>query len=120
MTSVSPLAMQAEELLASKFARLAPATTRMAAFRTAGDRQLGLALARQNDIYVWMEAFDASIDGAHIQNQKRPGLPYASDQGRSSAVNSQCSNLALGNRAFYVRCDSLGVLERLATWYAKA
>lgn len=120
MNNDFPLASQAEELLAARFARLSPATVRLASFRTTGGRHLGLARTRKEQIYIWVERFDQDIDGVEIRNQKRPGLPYGPDQVRSSAVNSLCANLAFGNRAYYLRCDSLGSLERFAQWYAGA
>ena len=112
------LAVRAEALLESAFARLREPTKKLAAFRTAKGRQIALALERKDDIFVWAECYDGVIDGVAINNVKRPGLPYAPDQARSSAVNSQCSNLAIGSRAYYLRCESLGALERFAKWYA--
>jgi hypothetical protein len=112
------LALQAEALLASAFARLREPTKKLAAFTTPRGRQLALALERKDYIFVWAECHEGGIDGVAINNVKRPGLPYAPDQARSSAVNSQCSNLAIGSRAYYLRCESLGALERFAKWYA--
>ena len=121
MTSSSKsLGAQAEALLASAFARLREPTKKLAAFRTGSGRQIALALERKDAIFVWAELHDGDIAGVTINNVKRPGLPYAPDQARSSAVNTQCSNLAIGNRAYYIRCDSLGALERFAKWYGTA
>lgn len=118
MTSSSEsLAVQAEALLASAFARLQQPTKKLAAFRTASGRQVALALERKDAIFVWSELHDGSLPGVTLNNVKRPGMPYGPDQPRSSAVNSQCRNLAVGNRACYLRCDSLGALERFAKWY---
>ena len=118
MTSSSePLAMQAEALLASAFARLQEPTKKLAAIRTTGGRQLALALERKDAIFVWAELHDGSVSGVTLNNVKWPGMPYGPDQTRSSAVNSPCRNLAVGNRAYYLRCDSLGALERFAEWY---
>lgn len=112
------LAAQAEELLVTRFARLRPATKKLASFRTARGRHLVLALERSGDIFIWAETWAGGIEGVEINNAKRPGQPYAPDQPRSSAVNTQCANLAVGNRAWYLRCSTIGALERFADWYA--
>ena len=113
----STLADQAEGFLASLYARLREPTAKLAAFRTASGRQLGLARERNQDIFIWAECHDATLPGVHIHNQKQPGQPYSPEQSRSAAVNTQCKNLALGNRAYYLKCDTLGALERFARWY---
>lgn len=117
-TTDTNLMDQAEALIASRFARLCESTVKMASFRIANGRQLGLAKERSKAIYIWAEAFNPAITGVEINNRERPGLPYAPDQTRSSAVNTQCSQLKFGNRAFYLRCDSPGALERFLDWYA--
>ena len=113
----SPLAEQARELLASLFAPLQEPTVKLAAFRTSHGRQLGLMRLPASAIFVWAERHDASLAGVHINNQKQPGQAYSPEQTRGSGVNSQCKNLAVGNRAYYLKCDSLGALERFARWY---
>lgn len=117
-TTDTNLISQAEALVASRFARLCNATVKMASFRTANGRQLGLAKVRSTAIYLWAEEFNPAISGVEINNRERPGQPYSPDQTRSSAVNTQCSQLKFGNRAFYLRCDSTGALERFLDWYA--
>ena len=72
---------------------------------------------REDAIFIWAELHDGRLSGVTLNNVKRPGMPYGPDQPRSSAVSSQCRNLAVGNRAYYLRCDSLGALERFAKWY---
>ena len=118
MTSGFPLAEQAESFLAGEFARLRDATSKMAAFRTKSGRHFALARERKEEIFVWLEEYDGSIKGVTVNNQKRPGMPYAPDQGRSSSLSTQCSRMAIGKPAWYLRCSTLGALERLAKWYA--
>ena len=52
----------------------------------------------------------------HINNQKHPGQPYAPEQPRA-AIGAHCKNLGVGNQAYYLKCDTLGALERFARWY---
>lgn len=113
------LALDAERLLAARFTRLRPATKKLASFRTASGRHLALALERSTDIFIWAEVWSGEIEGVEINNAKRPGQAYAPDQPRSSAVNSQCANLAVGKQAWYLRCSTIGALERFADWYGK-
>ena len=117
-TADTTLIDQAEAIVASWFARLCEPSVKMASFRTAKGRQLGLAKERSTAIFLWAEGFDPSISGVEINNRTRPGLPYAPDQTRSTAVNTQCSQLKFGNRAYYLRCESTGALERFLDWYA--
>lgn len=112
------LIAQAEAIVTSRFAALGKPTLKMASFRTAKGRQIGLAKERSTAIFLWVEGFNPSISGVEINNRKRPGQPYAPDQTRSTAVNAQCSQLKFGNRAYYLRCDSTGALERFLDWYA--
>ncbi|MBC5782657.1 hypothetical protein H8N03_06850 [Ramlibacter sp. USB13] len=114
------LAQDAEAYLAANLTRLQPATTKLAAFQNDRGRQLALALERREAIYLWAEACPPDMEGIEINNVKRPKLPYAPDQARSSAVNSQCSRLAEGNKAWYLRCTTMAALERFIRWYAAA
>jgi hypothetical protein len=116
-SSQHPLTDEAEAVLSRRFARLRERTSKLAAFLTQSGRQIALARERKDAIYMWAELFTPGIEGVVVNNQKRPGLPYAADQDRSSAVNSQCSNLAKGNVAWYLRCDTVGALEEFAAWY---
>ena len=113
----STLANQAEELLASLFAPLQEPTVKLAAFRTRHGRQLGLMRLPTRAIFIWAECHDDALSGVAINNQKRPGQAYSPEQSRGSGVNSQCKNLGVGNRAYYLKCDTLGALERFARWY---
>ena len=113
----STLANQAEELLASPFAPLQEPTVKLAAFRTRHGRQLGLMRLPKRAIFVWAECHDAALAGVCINNQKRPGQAYSPEQSRSAAINTQCKNLSVGNRSYYLKCDTLGALERFASWY---
>jgi hypothetical protein len=119
-TTEFKLAQQAEAYLAANLTRLRPATTKLAAFRSDRGRQLALALERKEAIYLCAEACPPDMEGIEINNAKRPGLPYAPDQARSSAVNTQCSRLAEGNKAWYLRCATMAALERFTRWYATA
>ena len=62
-TMGEPVAVQAEALLASAFARLQEPTKKLAAIRTTGGRQLALALERKDAIFVWAELHDGSVSG---------------------------------------------------------
>lgn len=69
MTSSSEsLAVQAEALLASAFARLQQPTKKLAAFRTASGRQVALALERKDAIFIWSELHDGSLSGVTLNN----------------------------------------------------
>ncbi|MFC3147244.1 hypothetical protein [Piscinibacterium candidicorallinum] len=114
-----PLAQEAEALLASRLKRLREPTTKLAAFETVRGRQLALARERMGEIYIWVEAIGADVTGVEINNQKHPGMPYAPEQPRSSAVNTQCSRLREGCTAYYLRCETLGALERFLDWYCR-
>ena len=125
MNSPSPapafaLADQAESFLDSMYSRLREPTVKLAAFRTARGRQLGLARERKQDIFLWAECHDATIPGVHINNQKRPGQPYSPDQPRAASISTQCENLGIGKQAFYLKFDTLAALERFARWYDRA
>ena len=115
-TPASTLAHQAQELLGSLYAPLQAPTVKLAAFRTKNGRQLALMRVPKDAIYIWAECHDAALSGVDINNQKRPGQAYSPDQARP-AIGSQCKNLGVGNRAYYLKCDSLGALERFARWY---
>lgn len=114
------LAEQAEEYVATRFARLRPASKKLAAFRTAHGKHFALARERKDAIYFWAEMYDGDIEGIEVNNVKRPGQPYGPEQPRSSALSSHCSQLGLGNSAYYLRSETLGALERFVEWYAKA
>ena len=113
----SPLASQAEALLNKQFAPLREPSKYIATFRTAKGRHLGLTRSAKDDIFVWTECHEAAMPGVTVRNVKFPGQPYAADQVRSSNITTQSNRLGLGNRAYYLKCESLGTLERLARWY---
>lgn len=104
------LAAQAEALLGSKFARMRPATRKLASFRADRGRHIAIALERSGDIFIWAEAWAGGSVGVEINDAKGPGQPYAPDQPRSSALSSQCVNLAVGNRAWDLRSATIGAL----------
>lgn len=106
--------------MVTRFARLREPTKKLAAFRTVKGRQIALERERRNDIFVWIERYEARVEGVEIRNLQCPGQTYAADQSRSTAVNSQCANLAVGRQAFYLRCATIGALERLVNWYTNA
>jgi len=113
----SPLAAQAEALLNKKFARLREPSKYIATFRTAKGRHLGLTRCAKDDIFVWTECHEKAMPGVTARNVKFPGQPYAADQVRSSNITTHSNRLGFGNRAYYLKCESLGTLERLAHWY---
>jgi hypothetical protein len=116
-TPASALAEQAEALLHGKFARLREPTKYIASFRTESGRHLALTRQVKNDIYIWAEGFNESLNGISIKNRDFPGLPYLPEQPRSSNLTTASSRLGLGNLSYYIKCDTLVALERFATWY---
>jgi hypothetical protein len=113
----SALAEQAEALLHGKFARLREPTKYIASFRSGSGRHLALTRQVKNDIYIWAEGFNESLNGVSIKNREFPGLPYLPEQPRSSNLTAASSRLGLGNLSFYIKCDTLGALDRFASWY---
>ncbi len=113
----SELATLAESVLLKQFARLREPTKYIATFRTNAGRHMALTRQTKNDIYVWTECHVTDIDGVAIKNRDFPGLPYSSGQPRSSNLTNASSRLGVGNQAYYLRCDTLGALERFARWY---
>ena len=116
---VSPLTDQADELLSTLYARLREPNVKMATFRTRNGRQMVLIRQARNDIFIWVECHEPSLGGVHINNQKHPGQPYSPEQPRA-AIGTHCKNLGVGNEAYYLKCDTLGALERFARWYDTA
>jgi hypothetical protein len=55
------------------------------------------------------------MPGVTARNVKFPGQPsYSPEQARSASITIQSNKLGLGNRTYYLKCESLGALERLA------
>jgi hypothetical protein len=113
----SPLASQAEALLAGQFARLREPTKYIATFRTKNGRHIALTRQAKDDLYIWTECVPEAMDGVAVRNQKSPGQPYSPEQPRSSNLTNASKQLGVGNQAFYLKIDTLGTLERLARWY---
>jgi hypothetical protein len=116
--AASPLGAQAEDLLARRFARHRPATKYIACFRAGRGRHIALTRQTKNDIYVWVERDPGAIEGVSIKNRDRPGQPYAPGQPRSSNLTNASERLGVAREAYYLKCDTLGALERLVDWYA--
>jgi hypothetical protein len=113
----SPLAAQAEVILNQQFAKLREPTKYIASFRTVSGRHLALTRQVKNDIYIWAEAFNSALDGVSIKNRDFPGCAYSPEQPRSSNVTTASSQLGVGNQAYYIKCETVGALERFAAWY---
>jgi hypothetical protein len=111
------LIAEAEAIVASRFVALGKPTRKMASFRMVKGRHIGLPKERSTAIFFWVEGFNPSISGVEINNRKRPGLPCALDQTRSTGVNTQCSQLKLGSQAFNLRRERTGALERFLDCY---
>lgn len=116
-TPASPLATHAEEIFLKQFARLREPTKYLAAFRTRTGRHIALTRQRKNDIYIWAECCPETMDGITVKNRDFPGQPYSTNQPRSSNLNNASKNLGLGNQAYYLKCDTLGAMEKFAQWY---
>ena len=115
----SPLATQAEAILLKQFARLQEPTKYIAAFRTKTDRHIALTRQTKNDIYIWAECSPETMDGIAVKNRDFPGQPYSINQPRSSNLSIGSKNLGVGNSVYYIKCDSLGAMERFAQWYGR-
>jgi len=115
--AASPLAAQAEAILSKQFAQLRVPTKYIASFRTKAGKHIALTRQTKNDIYIWASCQPEMMDGISVKNSKFPGLPYSENQPRSSNLSTASSQLGIGNQAFYLKCDTLGALERFAKWY---
>lgn len=116
-TPASALAAQAEVLLNKQFARLREPTKYIATFRTASGRHLGLTRQAKNNIYIWTERCTDLMDDISVKNRDFPGQPYVANQPRSSNLTNASNRLGVGNQVYYLKCDTLGALERFARWY---
>jgi len=113
----SELATKAESLLNAQFAKLREPTKYIATYRTTSGRHLALTRQTKNDLYVWAEMCPEAMDGVNVKNRDFHGQPYSENQPRSSNLNNASKRLGLGNQAYYLKCDTLGALERFITWY---
>ena len=115
--SASPLATRAETIMLKQFARLREPTMYIAAFRTKTGRHIALTRQTKNDIYIWAECCPETMDGITVKNRDFPGQPYSTNQPRSSNLNNASKVLGDGNLAYYLKCDTIGAMERFAQWY---
>lgn len=115
--AASELASKAESLLKLQFAKLREPTKYIAAFRTANGRHLALTRQNTNDLCIWAELCPEAMDGVTVKNRDFPGQPYSETQPRSSNLNNASKRLGMGNQVYYLKCDTLGALERFITWY---
>jgi hypothetical protein len=113
----SPFAAQAEAILNQQFAKLREPTKYIASFRTESGRHLALNRQVKNDIYIWAESFNSARDGISVKNRDFPGCAYSAEQPRSSNVTTASSRLGMGNQVYYIKCETVGALERFAAWY---
>ncbi len=116
----SGLVANAESILGNYFSRLKKPGEKIATFRTPNGRHLALSRELKNSIKVWVEGFpEEGMSGVRIDNGKNPGRPYDISQSRSSNINFTGSRLAIGHEVYYLNVETLGALERLATWYSE-
>lgn len=115
--TASTLAAQAEAILSQQFAQLREPTKYIASFRTKTGKHIALTRQTKNDIYIWASCRPETMDGISVKNTKFPGQPYSENQPRSSNLSTASSQLGIGNQAYYLKCNTLGSLERFAQWY---
>lgn len=114
--ATTSLSSQAEELLCKHFARVKEPTKYAAFFRTVGGRHLALTRQRGNDIYIWAECSPEDMEGVVLKNRDHPGQPYSPAQPRASSIKKS-PRLGIGNQAYYLKCETLGAVERFTCWY---
>lgn len=116
MTNITAQAGPAEEFLERRL-RLVHQVKYTSKFRTNRGRHLMLN-RRVGFIGVFMERdpMCAGLPGVRLNVHKRCPGHYDAKMPRASSVK-QDDRLGLQQEAFYVRCDSLGALERLVNWY---
>lgn len=115
--TASILAAHAEAILNQQFAQLREPTKYIASFRTKTGKHIALTRQTKNDIYIWASCWPETMDGVSVKNSKFPGQPYSENQPRSSNLNTASNQLGIGNQAYYLKCNTLGSLERFALWY---
>lgn len=98
--AATPLASQAEALLAKNFARLREATAKTAIFCTIDGCHLALTRTAVNDIYIWAERSAEGMEGVTVKNRTYPGRPYSPDQPRANSINNSSDKLGVGNQAY--------------------
>ena len=102
-----------------RFAGLEKQTEYIAVFHNPKGRELALERDRAEAFYVWLEKYSVIIPGVAIKNRENPGEPYDRKQSRNSNLNdSNCPNLKVGNKVWYLEVKSVQALQKLASWYA--
>ena len=109
---------QARELLKRAFPFTEMTTKYIARYNTQSGKELALERERTDALYIWLQKYDADIEGVSIRNEKFPGQPYDRKQTRNSNLNDKnTQKLKLGNKAWYVKVENLSALEALIGWY---
>lgn len=116
MTDITPQARPAEQFLERRL-RLVHQLKYTSKFRTSRGRHMMLN-RRVGFIGVFVERdpVAAGVAGVRLNVHKQCLGHYDAKTPRASSVRKD-SRLGIQNEAFYVRCESMGALERLVSWY---
>ena len=109
---------QARKILKEVFPFTEKCTQYLACYKTKSGKEIALEREREDAFYIWLQNYDAEIDGVVIRNEKFPGQPYERKQRRNSNLESNAPNLWVGNRAWYLRIESIEALKQLINWYS--
>jgi hypothetical protein len=110
----------AQKILKNAFPFTESTTQYIARFATKAGKELAIERERTEAIYLWLQKYDQNIDGVEIKNSKSPGQAYERNQTRNSNLNEKNTpKLKLGNRAYYLKVESLGAFEKVIDWYSK-
>jgi hypothetical protein len=117
--TATPITTAAEQFLSTRHSRVKAATKYLAVFASHTGKHIALTRQTKDAVYVWLEQGPTAMDGIAIKNRARPGLSYSADQPRNSNLKDASCRLGIGNRAFYIKCETLIAFERLIEWYDK-
>lgn len=107
-------AQSAIEYLESRYPPSDSGTSHISAFRNSRGRELAFDPGKDPLRKTVLQVFvDASPDGFQLDEITE----YPADKARNHHLAAHAPSLAVGNRAFAVRIDSLDALRRLADWY---
>ena len=110
---------KARELMKDGFPFTERCTQYIARYNTKTGKEIALERDRTEAFFVWIQKYEAEIEGVVIKNEKFPGLPYERTQSRNSNLNeTNTPRLKKGNKVWYLQIDSLSSLKKLVDWYA--
>jgi hypothetical protein len=110
----------AHKVLKNAFPFTETNTQYIARFATKSGKELALERERTESIFIWLQKYDQNIDGVEIKNSKFPGQAYERNQSRNSNLNEKNTpKLKLGNKAFYLKVESMEAFEKVIDWYSK-